>query len=242
MFERTALKDILSKKDLSTKDKLLICLAVNPLTPKQTKDVRDMAVSSGFRAAAKCNISDYLSKCHPFAVRTDSGWELTEEGRTKIANLIGPHLPSVTALVVSALRNQLPTISDADTKSFVEESIKCFEAKLFRAAIVFSWVGAISVLHNFIQNNHLAAFNAEAARRDPKWKPALTCDDIGKIKEYDFLQILCALSVIGKNVKDELEVCLKLRNGCGHPNSLQVGEHKASAHVETLIQNVFSKY
>ncbi|MNR54217.1 hypothetical protein D3C85_1743630 [compost metagenome] len=62
------------------------------------------------------------------------------------------------------------------------------------------------------------------------------------MKEFDFLQILPAIGVLGKNVKDELEVCLKLRNGCGHPNSLVVGEHKASAHVETLIQNVFAKF
>jgi hypothetical protein len=62
------------------------------------------------------------------------------------------------------------------------------------------------------------------------------------MKEYDFLQVLAAISVIGKSVKDELEVCLKLRNGCGHPNSLLVGEHKASAHIETLIQNVFARY
>jgi len=47
---------------------------------------------------------------------------------------------------------------------------------------------------------------------------------------------------MGKNVKTELEGCLKLRNGCGHPNSLVVGENKVSAHIETLMQNVFAKF
>lgn len=90
--------------------------------------------------------------------------------------------------------------------------------------------------------SHLAAFNAEAVKRDPKWRTAKNADDLARMKEFDFLQILPAIGVLGKNVKDELEVCLKLRNGCGHPNSLVVGEHKASAHVETLIQNVFAKF
>ena len=62
------------------------------------------------------------------------------------------------------------------------------------------------------------------------------------MKEHEFLQVLAAISVLGKNVKDELEGCLKLRNGCGHPNTLTVGESKAAAHVETLIQNVFAKF
>ena len=242
MFEKSALKDLLSKKELSPKEKLLICLAVDPSAPKKAKCVRELAVSSGLRTAAKWNVSDYLSKCKPYAVRTNGGWELTGAGKTKVAELVGPHLPSPTTLGVSALRNHLPSIPDPYTRSFVEEAIRCFETRLFRAAIVFSWVGAVSVLHNHVQKGNLAAFNVEASKRDAKWKPAVTSDDIGRMKEHDFLQILCAISVIGKNVKDELEVCLKLRNGCGHPNSLQVGEHKASAHVETLIQNVFSKY
>jgi hypothetical protein len=79
-------------------------------------------------------------------------------------------------------------------------------------------------------------------RRDTKWRAAKTVDDLSRMKEFDFLQVISSISIIGKNVKDELEVCLRLRNGCGHPNSLVVGEHKASAHIETLMQNVYQKF
>lgn len=51
-----------------------------------------------------------------------------------------------------------------------------------------------------------------------------------------------AVSVLGKNVKQELQKCLQLRNGCGHPNSLQLADHKVSAHIEDLILNVFAKF
>jgi hypothetical protein len=47
---------------------------------------------------------------------------------------------------------------------------------------------------------------------------------------------------MGKNTKDELEACLKLRNTCGHPNSHRIGEHRVTSHVETLILNVFSNF
>ncbi len=205
-------------------------------------DVRDLAVSAGLRAVAKWNVSAYFSKAKTLAIRTAGGWELTAAGKAHVAKVAGPLLPSVSALVVSGLRKQLSSIQSAVTRSFVEESVKCLEAKLYRSAIVTSWVGAISVLYDAVIKTHLVAFNAEAIRRDSKWRPAKSADDLSRMKEFDFLQILPALSVLGKNVKDELEVCLKLRNGCGHPNSLVVGEHKASAHVETLMQNVFAKF
>ena len=113
---------------------------------------------------------------------------------------------------------------------------------LYRSAIVLSWVGAVAVLQEEVLTAHLSAFNTEATRRDRKWRVAKTRDDLGRMKEFELLQILERLSVIGKNVKTELEGCLKLRNACGHPNSLKVGENKVAAHLETLIQNVFEVY
>lgn len=62
------------------------------------------------------------------------------------------------------------------------------------------------------------------------------------MKEVDFLNILEHLSLVGKSVKQELEGCLKLRNGCGHPNSLKIGDHTVATHVEKLVLNVFSQF
>lgn len=242
MFDEEALKELLARADLSNRDKLLLSLALDPLVPRKVDDIREVAVACGLRAASKWNVSSYLSKAKTLAIRTTSGWELTASGKAHVASVAGHLLPSVSVLVVSGLRKQLPSILNDATRNFVDEAVKCLEAKLYRSAIVTCWVGAIAVLYDAVIASHLSAFNAEAEKRDSKWRLAKTADDFSKMKEFDFLQILPAISVIGKNVKDELEVCLKLRNGCGHPNSLVVGEHKASAHVETLIQNVFAKF
>jgi hypothetical protein len=241
LFDKETLKDLLARIDLSNREKVLVCLAVEPIAPKKVEELRSLASDAGLRAIGKWNVSDYLSKSKGLAIRTSSGWELTGAGKSHVASVIGPLLPSVSVLVVSALRNQLSLISSADAQSFVAETIKCLEAKLHRAAIVTSWVGAVAMLYDTVMKAHLKDFNTEALKRDTKWREAKSADDLARMKEFDFLQILPAIGVIGKNVKDELEVCLKLRNGCGHPNSLVVGEHKASAHVETLIQNVFAK-
>jgi len=79
-------------------------------------------------------------------------------------------------------------------------------------------------------------------KRNPKHKQIKSLDDLATIKEYDFLQIICAISIIGKNVKQELEQCLQLRNACAHPNSLDIGARKVSAHLEILILNVYQKF
>ena len=133
-------------------------------------------------------------------------------------------------------------IKDVDTHSFVEESIKCYEAELYRSAIVMSWVGAVAVLHNYIHSKHLKAFNEEAKRVDSKWKDANTTDDLAKMKESDFLDRITTLSVIGKNIKKELKNCLERRNSCSHPSSLQVRANTAAHHIEVLLFNVFKNF
>jgi hypothetical protein len=242
LLDTETIKELLADSKFSFKDKLLIALAHEPISPKHTSDIRDLVVALGQRDARKWNISSYLSKSKPFCIRGKDGWELTSRGREHVAAVAGPLLPSVTRLVVSALRKELDNITNTACRSFVEEAIHALEAKLYRSAIVLAWVGAISLLYEHVIAHKLADFNSEALKRDSKWRAAKTPDDLIRVKEFEFLQILVAISVLGKNVKDELEVCLKLRNGCGHPNSLIVGEHKASAHLETLIQNIFSKF
>jgi hypothetical protein len=115
-----------------------------------------------------------------------------------------------------------PRAAVADTREFVEQAISCFEFKQYRAAVVLSWVGATAVLYDFVVAQELTALNVEAKKRNSKWKDAKTADDRALMSEHDVLQVLHAISVIGKNVKQELEPRPKLRNGCGHPNSLKI--------------------
>jgi len=72
--------------------------------------------------------------------------------------------------------------------------------------------------------------------------PKVNSDGLARMKEHDFLDVLESISLIGKNVKQELQQSLQLRNACGHPNSLKIGVNKVSSHIEILILNVFSKF
>ena len=233
----------LLKSDLSRQDKLLTILFWDNEKPKVKSVVQEIGVSSGLRECQKWHVSDILGKAKPYAILTKEGWMITVAGKEylKTKNILHEK-KSILKNDIEDIRLLLPKIKNADTVSFLEEAISCLEANQKRAAVVFSWVGAVSILHDHVINHHLAAFNAEAVRRDPKWKPAKTSDDLGRMKEHDFLNVLETISILGKNVKQELQNSLQLRNGCGHPNSLSFGLRKVSAHFETLILNVYSKY
>ena len=62
------------------------------------------------------------------------------------------------------------------------------------------------------------------------------------MKESEFLDRLASISVLGKNVKDQLQNCLDLRNAAGHPNSLEFGAPSVMHHIDVLIRNVFKNF
>jgi hypothetical protein len=158
------------------------------------------------------------------------------------ANLGLTRISPAAVQVATDLRALVPRIVNDNTRHFVEEAIKCYEAELYRSAIVMSWLAAIDVLHKEVHQNHLSALNTEAKRVDTRWRDATATDDLGRMAEADFLDRIAAISVIGKNVKKELKDCLDRRNGCGHPNSLQIGANTAAHHIEILLLNVFQKF
>jgi hypothetical protein len=235
------LKDVLSKTQIGRKDKVLIVLDAEEQSVKTVSQTRDILVKNGVRSAKDWNLSQILGNTQGLAVRVETGWEITQQGRQHLAELkIGNILPTQSKL--SLLRAEVSKIQDDKIKAFVAEAISALEHQLYRAAVVFSWVGAVALLYEHVLQNCLTPFNQEATRRDSKWKAAKTTDDLALMTEFAFLQILSNISVIGKNVKQELEQCLQLRNACGHPNSLSFGEHRVASHLEILTLNVYSKF
>jgi len=144
------------------------------------------------------------------------------------------------------LRVRLSNIGDENIQAFVEEAVACFENDLYRSSVLMSWLAAVHVLYSHVLTHCLKDFNDEATRVDSKWKPAKTIDDLGRMKEREFLDRIAAISVIGsvigKNVKQELVNCLERRNACGHPNSYKLARNTVAHHIETLLMNVFEVF
>lgn len=242
-MDDASLKAALHTAGLAKLEKLLIpLLAAGESKPQEVKAIRAKGAAAGLRVIKDWNISQMLSRSHGQAILVEGGWELTEGGKQHLAHL-GIAEDRIVAQPATTLRKLLPKISNQKNRDFIAEAVSCYECKNLRAASVLAWVGAVSILYEHVIQHALAGFSSEWVRRNPqKNRPITTVDDLSDIKEDVFLDVLHSISVIGKSVKDELKGCLKFRNGCGHPNTLVVGETRVAAHLETLINNVYLKF
>ena len=225
---------------LGRRDKFLVVLASFE-TPRQVRDIEKRANEAGFRVPGEWNISSLLSRSKGLAVKNNDGWKITSSGKRRLSELGVNSIGSAAAGVTTDRRNEFKEIGNGEALAFANEAIGCLEAKLYRSAIVMSWICAMDLLYRHVCREKLADFNKEAQRVDNKWRLAKNPDDLGKMKDSDFLDRIEALSVIGKDVKKKLKSCLDLRNSCGHPNSLEIGPNVVAAHIELLLLNVFRK-
>jgi len=234
------LKDILSNHTLSATDRFL-CILADQGSPIQVKDIKATAVASGFRAAKFSNISQLLLDSGQARLVAD-GWEITSAGQDKLVekgllDKAEPLTPFVTKLLQLA-----PKVTNSQSAEFLKEAIGCLQDRHLRAAVVLSWIGAVSILHSVVVSGHLVAFNSEAIAQGKLKKPIKTEDDLTTLKEFDFLDLIANVSIIGKNEKKALKRCLELRNECGHPNSLKFSEVTVASHIEILLLNVFERF
>ena len=170
----------------------------------QVKSIKEIASSHGLKTIRNWNISQILKKAYPKAIKKEKGWTLTVQGENYLSskNYIKP----IKLLNhQNTIKDLIENIQNEDTKNFLIESKNAIEYGLHRSAVVLTWIGAISLMQENVIKNNLNDFNHELIRRFPKAKKIKAKDDFSLIKEYDFLQICNRISLIGKNVKQELE-------------------------------------
>ncbi len=243
MLTLEQLKQAVHRKGITKTDIALLSVAAGGGKDVPTATLKRLALDAGAKGAKTIHFAAHLNSTEDKVFKTPKGWELTEIGRKYVASLMAQQLSSSPAAAEAQhLRVLLTKLKSENAKAFLTEAIVCAEQSLFRAAVVLSWVGAVTLLYERVVSKHLTAFNAEALTRDSKWKAIKAVDDFGRIKEATFLEIAMAISLIGRNAKQELDSCLKLRNSCGHPNNLKIGSNKVAAHLEILALNVYAVF
>ena len=241
MVTHETLVSYLHDKTLTHSDKLLIIL--NHINcPTNIEKMKRAAQDVGFNEIKKWNVSSKLSSIREgYAIRNTHGWQITKAGKDYLLSK-GLVLTDKPLIEQASLLRSLIKSLDNDAKKYLEEAIVCMENELHRASVVMTWSAAMHFLKKEVVNNHLHDFNTESVKANPKWRTAKTSDDLGLMRERDFLDRLENISLIGKDVKQQLQECLSLRNSCGHPNSLKVEKLKVASFVETLILNVFQRF
>jgi len=148
-----------------------------------------------------------------------------------------------TSTFIAALETHAARIKGIQTRSFVQEAIKCAKNDTPRAAIIMSWCGAISSMQEFTFEKHLDAFNIDAVKNGLLKGPAKTLADMRDIsKESLFLESLARVSILDNASKRALKRCLDRRNDVGHPSEVKLSDAAVADHFETLMLNVFERF
>ena len=144
--------------------------------------------------------------------------------------------------LIACYQNILKEIEDVMVRYEIENAIKCYEQEIYPEAITALWKATVRLLSEYVLSRYPSEFNDVAREKDSKWKEAKTIDDLGKMKDFVFLDFLQDISVISPTVKKQLKNCLVLRNLHAHPTSAEITPLAIADYFETLLTNVFNQF
>ncbi len=214
---------------------------VDAFSPSQIRKCFD-----GVHAHPYSNIPDYLGrksggKGAPF-IRSKAGYKLERSRLREIEKELGvePHVSTTKSTLRAHIRLGMPSTAE----EFITEAISCYEHRLFRSAIIMTWLFALDSIYEHILTGKLIEFNnAYAADSSNKKNLQISSkDDFSEIRESKFIELCRAANIISNDVRKILEVKLGIRNTCAHPSTVKISDIKCSEFIIDLLDNVAAKY
>ena len=147
---------------------------------------------------------------------------------------------------LTVLRATVNTLTNQDLKSYLEETIRVYDAGANRAAIVFLWAAVMEHLYSRLSEKKLIKkFDTEFKRRFGRNKKYYRIirkkQDLLYVKERDFLEISEVAGLYNRNIRAVLIKDLDTRNKCGHPTTYVPGDMETAVFIERLINNILLK-
>lgn len=178
-------------------------------------------------------------------LKNSSGYRLSGPAREQLAAELAPsgHKVQVTSL----LRNLPSQIPDLAERTFLDETLICYENGAFRAATVMAWNLAYHHLCDFVIKNRLVDFNPRWVVSFPghhknKTRTIATIDDfMQELKESEVIAICRDANIITKDVHRIMDEKLGKRNSAAHPSSVSIGQVQTDAMIVDLVENVVLK-
>jgi hypothetical protein len=128
--------------------------------------------------------------------------------------------------------------------NYLLEGIQCFRIGALRAGVIFIWSAAIWKIHNLIiEKSTFKDINEEISKLDKSNKKIKTVESFQHYKDETVLHLTEKIGLFDKQEKNELiNICLGLRNKCGHPTNFKPEIHRVNSFVENIINVVYGKY
>lgn len=192
------------------------------------------------------NVSHYLGyladgKTRSF-IRDKRGFRLEGSCRSRLAAALEEHGSVVT--IRTLLTDLIQRLSDHEERVYLEETLRCYGVKAYRASVVMAWNLAYSHLENWIlaDPTRVDRFNASLSVKYPKrTERILNIDSFSEFKEFEVIETAAHAKLISKGVSELLKDKLKRRNAAAHPSSVVITQAQADDVITDLVNNVVAK-
>lgn len=242
LIEKTDNFDKLSQKEQIKRIAYFYCL-VNNLDEFSTKIIKDEFINQKLNVPSGISsLIPQLAKDKPISfLKTKNGYSFHRTAKKNFDNIYND---AHEIEISNKLRDLLSKVKSKEQKSFLDEAIKCFEVKAYRASIIMSWLITMDVLYEFILiPSNLAIFNSSIQTHGKYKKITIVKkDDFADIKESDFIELLRVSKFISNDIRKILDEKLGLRNSSAHPNTINFEELKTMSFIKDLVTNVIEKY
>lgn len=179
----------------------------------------------------------------PQLIRERGGYRLSSEVRRALSSEFGL---SGTSVHVKKSLSDLPLqIPDIAEREFLAETIKCYTAGAFRAAVIMVWNLTVEHMYKWIldEQNRLRQFNDSILKKYPKKNISISVyDDFLEMKESEIIACLRSSGLVNKNIGQILGEKLIKRNRAAHPSSVIISQIQADEMIYDLITNVVVQY
>jgi hypothetical protein len=146
------------------------------------------------------------------------------------------------------LRKLVQPVSDPELLKYLDESIRCAEAKCIRASAVLAWCAVAHMVHKKLTSVGIGVLNAEFAKMKADkglMFKTFTKDyvftaepDVQEAADAHLILLCRFLAYLDDTQYKHLKAALDLRNGCGHPTGYQPDPVKLQAYFADVTQLV----
>jgi len=163
------------------------------------------------------------------------GYRLASSIRVKLGHSLARPIGVQTSSLLSGL---IPNVTDVSKKSFLNETIACFNSGAYRAATIMAWNLAYSHVCDQIFRVHLIVFNTQRIKVFPKMPELTKRTDFEDYKESNVIEICRGARIFDATVCKILTNRLDRRNSAAHPSSAVFSSIQAEDQITDLVYNV----
>jgi hypothetical protein len=117
----------------------------------------------------------------------------------------------------------------------MRESLRCAEHGLNRAAYVMSWAACVDLIKEKLASDGLIKLRAQR----PNWPQNADVSELAeKFPEYQLIEALKAVGLVGRGEMNALIGLLQRRNECAHPTGYVPTLNETLGYISEVIQRI----